>query len=52
MLCGCTRNPALATLSLGATFRLCNRSRGTKVPLLNAGYIEQVKRMGDRLTVL
>ena len=34
------------------TSRLCNRSRGAKVPLLNEGYIEHVNTMGDRITVL
>ena len=52
MLCWCTCNPALQTLSLGTTFRLRNRSRGTKVPQLNAGYIEHVNTIGDGLTVL
>ena len=31
---------------------VCDRLRGTKVPLVSAGYIEHINTMGDRIIVL
>ena len=39
-------------VSVRPTFRLCNRSWGTKAPLFNAGYIEHVNSPGYLTAVL
>lgn len=49
---GCTRTPALETLSLGRRFRSRNTSCGTVIGLLNAGYGEHGNALAYRSIVL